>query len=682
MRQVRNLGLHLAGLQAGAALEAPAGVAHAHGRALKNQFSAELHQHGPGRLTRRLQARRYEAEGHLAHLGSNAELALARVVERHVAQVAAHAELHITGLARQYRVAHIVARIGRDGQRQVAVHARAIGAHKRAAEIEHPRKPRAAARARRVAGLPVGAGHALRIGVGKARVADLQADALAVDLPLHVGAELIQRQHGFFEHPGQYQGALLHGYRGRAALLRQVEVHGRTAQPDRLGLRALHLGGLRLSRQRQARHPPARLVAAGLGQRALPTRLDGFHQSLWHVGAQRLVRLRVQRQAVGNACQQGQIQLVGLEFALLGAALAGIGVLEAGVAAGPTQPVVGGELQVLGGDLHASAQAPRPQAALHRGQHQGLELLAQGGVHVGQRQVHGAAHPLAALDVHPGAHGPAPLRHRNAQVGMVAQARDIDPRKLRIQLPAPVLPAPAVGGQQRLAEPAHQGEAFTPFGRRRGVDAQAVAPVAIAHHDVHVLQRQGWRSAQFIGPAQRAAADDEFRLRKKPVGRRAVARPLVGQFQPRQQDAPFVRAPDVQLGALDVQLLEAKIPQRPGRNRQHHARQAQRLAPLGVEQGHISELHGRDQALGARRHRAQPHRYPQGPRGLLLQLRTVISDTRHNPAMQRPPGHRHQQCHPQQQPQRPTGEPCHRSEQARRMGSRHVHGRYWMWPGL
>ena len=380
-------------------------------------------------------------------------------------------------------------------------------------------------------------------------------------------------------------------------------------------------------------------------------RVNHLHQPLGHVGAQGLVRRLAQGHTVGNARQRSQVEQVGLELPLGRNRLAGVGELEPHVTARPAQAVIGGELQFLGEKLQPLGRPAPADAALYRGQDQRLQVLGQRGIDICQGHIGRAAHPLAALHVNPGPHRTAPLRHRHAHIGMVAQARDIHPREMGMQLPAPVLPAAPVRRENGLPEQPGQREPISPLGRRSGIDAQAVTPVAIACQDVHVLERQFRRTAQLVGPAQPSAPDEQFGLGEKPVCRRTIVSPRTGQLQPGQQNAPLWRAPDVQLGPFDIQLLEAEIPERARRHRQHHARQAQGLAPFGVKQRHIPQLDGGNQPFGTRLDGAQPHGNPQGLAGLRFQLRTVIADSRHNPAVKRPPGRRQQQAHGQQQTQ-------------------------------
>ena len=223
-----------------------------------------------------------------------------------------------------------------------------------------------------------------------------------------------------------------------------------------------------------------------------------------------------------------------------------------------------------------------------------------------------------------------------------------------------------MGAQERRAELAAQRETIAPWGRGRGVEPHVVAPMAIAQHQIDLRERQRRRAALLVGPAHGAAADGDFLLRKQPVGRAAVAAAVVGRVaaerHARHEDAPARIAPHIQLRAFQIQLLEAELEQRSRRNGRDHARQAQRLAALGVEQGDILQLDGGNQPVRAGGQRADAHGNPQSPHGPGFQRRTEISDSRHNPAMKHAPSGCQQQPEGQQQPQRPSSEHRNASE--------------------
>ena len=172
-----------------------------------------------------------------------------------------------------------------------------------------------------------------------------------------------------------------------------------------------------------------------------------------------------------------------------------------------------------------------------------------------------------------------------------------------------------------------------------------MAAVAVAQRAVDLAQDQRRCLAHAVRPAQGAAANDKFALRKQPVRNRAVAAfGVFGNLQPADENFPVSLAPDIEFGAIDHQLLEAQPPERRGRQRAQHMRQAHRHAPLFVEQADIVQLERRNQSQRAGRDAADANRHPQRLTRLDLHARTKIADTRHNPAVKQPP------AQPEQQP--------------------------------
>ncbi len=556
------------------------------------------------------------------------------------------------------------------------MHARAVGAVERAAQVEHAGKARAAARACGVAGVPGGAQFALRIGIAKAGVADLHRDAFTLHLPAHLAAQVVQQHHRVLEHVRQHQRAVGDHHRGFAGGLRQVHVHRGAAQTEWRRWRARDSGHQRIG-QCQSGHPAAQLVALRRIPRSAPVGLDGFHQAPRGIALQVVVGGLRERQARGNAGQRRQVQAIGAEFAALasGLALALASDLQAQVAPGPAQTVIGLELQSLREKFEPSQQPVTAQAPLYRRQRQRLQVRAQRGADIGQRDIGQAADRLPALHIDPGTQRAVAALERHAQIGIGAQARQVDAGEAAEQLAAPPLPMAAARAQQGLAELAADGEAFAPLLRRRGIDAQAVAPAAVAQQQVHLAQRQRRRAAQLVGPAQGAIAHHHLGLGEQPVGGAGIAGRGRRKRQPGDENAPVGGAADIEFGALDVQLLEAQAPQRARRQGQDHARQAQRGAALRIEQGHVAELDRRDQPLAARRDRADAHRYPQRARGQGFQRSAKLPDTRHNPAVKRAPAEGQHQCQRQQQTQRPPRQPRRRFEQACGVDRGFVHGR-------
>jgi len=88
---------------------------------------------------------------------------------------------------------------------------------------------------------------------------------------------------------------------------------------------------------------------------------------------------------------------------------------------------------------------------------------------------------------------------------------------------------------------------------------------AISHDGIDLAQGQRGRLAHLVGPAQGAAAHHQFGLPEKPVRHGAVAGNAFGRnLQAADKDFSVNRAPDIEFGLLNHQLLKAKPPQRSG----------------------------------------------------------------------------------------------------------------------
>ena len=130
--------------------------------------------------------------------------------------------------------------------------------------------------------------------------------------------------------------------------------------------------------------------------------------------------------------------------------------------------------------------------------------------------------------------------------------------------------------------------------------------------------------------------------------------PVLRDIESAHMDFSVGRAPDVELGLVDIQLLKAQTQQRRGRQCPQNARQAQGFAPLRVQQRHVVQFKGRDQALRMRADAANANGHPQDLAGLYLKPRTKFSDSRHNPAMQHEPAQAKEQPDRHHQPQQET----------------------------
>ena len=559
-------------------------------------------------------------------------------------------------------------------------------------EVEHARKARAGAAARRVGRGPVQAPGAGRVGVGQAHVLQPDLDALARDVPACIGLEAGQRQLRLLEHARQVQRPVGDRDTGRTTVLGQVEVGAgaRHPGPPEFGIGPVgRHAAAGQARQRQAADAALGLVrgdgrrgwlglAGGHGRRhrTLPARRQALDAAGGPQAGEQVPAGLGQGHARGQRRQRRQVQAVGLDRGRgsgTGPARQAVVVRQPHLAGGPVQAVLGAEGQVVAGDLEALRVPGRHHPAIDALQRQFGQLLAQARGHLAQAQIGGGAGHLAALDVDPGAQPPLPGAHLGAPFGEVhigLQTRDVDRRKVAVGLAAPVVPGrlagrPVAQVQQGLAHLGHQAEGLAPFGRRCRVQPQQVAAHAVAGHEMQVLQGQRRLPVQLVGPAHGAALDHEFGLREKPVRGAVVVRLRTRKIEAGDFDVALRRAPDVEHRRFDQQLFEPQPPERGDRHRRPHLGQQQGFAALRVEQAHVAQLQRRHQAeqeAGARAgtalrlgaYGAHLDRYPHSRTGPALQVGTPFADSRHNPEMQGAPGESEQgpdrQHHPQQQP--------------------------------
>ena len=227
-------------------------------------------------------------EAHAFKLGGDAELARRRR-ERKAAQVAAHLEVDRARLPALHRALDVPAHRTAQRERQVARHARGIGLHQLAAEIEHAGKAPAAVEQGSAAGpLRIEAGP--RIGVGQARIARAQLDArgraiaAGIDAPHQAGVQSLERHARQLEHAGELERAVAQGNQRLAAGFggAQVDVGALHTRAARAGQRRVRGHGGQHGFERGG-VGGCRLVCAGSGGR----RGHGFEHG--GVGGCRLV---------------------------------------------------------------------------------------------------------------------------------------------------------------------------------------------------------------------------------------------------------------------------------------------------------------------------------------------------------------------------------------------------------
>ncbi|KAF1051150.1 MAG: hypothetical protein GAK34_01619 [Delftia tsuruhatensis] len=612
--QVGNAGLDVAHLQLRIAGELAARIAHGHGGAVKHQLAGQIDQGRPGRLAMREQMGRHIFIVHVMQLGRDVELALAGLVGGYVVQVAAHLEVHRARAPGVYGLAHIVARVGGNLQRQVAVHARAVGVAQLALQVQHAGKARLPVAA--VAGMPLRAGLAFGVVIGKAQAGHLHADGLAAQLPAQAGLQAVQRDLGLLEHAGERQRrrpllCALHLQLGLAAVLVQREARVQALEAGHARRRGA-FGRCHAVDRQLLQFATGLVLLQGL-QRAAPASLELVQAAGRCQIGQVLLHLLWKRQALAQLGEDGQVNAIGLELAVLTQrplrAGAGGVVARAQIASRPVQAVARGKFQVLRSEAPAvlvlHAQPARQGLQLQR-----LQVFAP----LQLQRVHGhvghGAHGLALAQVYPGAQrAPALLQAQARGVYVLAELGQVDPREHRMGLAAPAAPVALVRGQQRLAEQAGQHEALAPAFGRRGIQAQSVAPALVAQHQVHIAQGQRRSLAQFVQPQQAAAAQRQFGLRKQPVGGGIVPAGRRADLDAGHEDSAIGRAAHHEFRTVYVDLFHAQAHQRACRNGDHHAGQAQGVCRMfGVLHHHVAQLEAGDQSLAAGRDAAYANR--------------------------------------------------------------------------
>ena len=360
---------------------------------------------------------------------------------------------------------------------------------------------------------------------------------------------------------------------------------------------------VRTPRQGQAFDPPTHVVHGPVLAVALPTGLQVMQHARRAQALQQCLRGRLQRQSLGQAREQGQVDALGQQLALHRVcvrALCGGRVAPLQVAGWPVLAIVGGKAQVVRAQFPAFAPGACLHAPMQVAQRQGVRLRPPLGVQLGQLHIGRHAHWAALAYIHPGTQAATPARHLGThQCQVRAPVGGVELWKVRVELARPALPGTRVQAEKWLAHLSHDTKAPTPTGWRTGIQAQCVVAPPVAQHDVHGLQCQCWRAVLLIQPLQAPAAHHDFCLSKQPIGQGAVVTLAGLQQQTSHPPLACGIARDVQAGRFDVQLLHPTAQHRARRYRQHHAWQLQRHLALGIEQFHLLQLHGGQQTFGA-----------------------------------------------------------------------------------
>ena len=331
-----------------------------HAGAVEHQFAFRLAQGWPGRGARGHETGRHIGIVHLADFGCNVEGAVGRVIERHLPQVAFYLEAHVPDLSGQNGRLHIIAGIGTDHQRQVAVYPLTFAPAQAAVEFQDARKPRARWAAGRIAGAPAAAELALQIGIGQAHVAKPRLDVRAVQLPGQVGAQSVHGNDGLLKHPRKTHVSFGQADFGLSALLVQIELDGRSAEAWSAGRGRAVFGrgprrlGQRVGGQRQPVGFAFGVEAAPAGFVACPVQLQVVDGALRAQLGQPVLHGGGQGQTGAEFAQGIQADLAGLQLTRYRLVARHRLVEQAQAALLPAQAAAGFEGQLLGTQLPAA----------------------------------------------------------------------------------------------------------------------------------------------------------------------------------------------------------------------------------------------------------------------------------------------------------------------------------------
>ena len=381
-------------------------------------------------------------------------------------------------------------------------------------------------------------------------------------------------------------------------------------------------------------------------QRPLPAGLQRLHQATRREQRDLSADCGRQRQAAGNLRQRRQVQPVSLEISLRRLAAPAVGVFQGQIAAGPLQAVHHGEAQGLRAELETVGALHAANPPGHLGKGQRVQLGTQTNSHILQRHIGGPPGHTSFADVSPAAQRTTAAlkiqrqRAQCLQLDKLAQAGQVRVAKVSKHLARPGRKITRRAVEKRLTKHAAGRETRPPLRWWRGIEPHRVARGGVAHHQVHGGQRQRRRAQTLVSPAHLSATHHQLGLRKKPVGRPAVAGTAVhtgGNIQTAQVNLAVSSAAKVKLGLFNHQLFKPQPQHRPGRQRGQHARQTHRRLALRVQQRDTLQLKRRDHASGPGRDAGDANRHAQRLAGNAFQLRTPFTDSRHNPAMQDQP---------------------------------------------
>ena len=646
--QIGNGGGQFTHAQVGGAAETGPGVHDLQHVAVDDQLALQIGQGRPGQLAGMLQAARHELVARLVERHVKAELArqlAAGIVlaGRQVFQIAFDLHARVADLAGLHRIAHIGTRLLAQRQRQVAMHARGIGALHARIQLDDAGEARRVRFARlQRTGAPVGLQPATGIGIGKAHIGQGGADHAILDLPEHLGIEAVEGDARLLEHAGQGHMAAAHADAHAATTFGQRKLHIGTVHARRARLVAAALGvvGPLLGLPADVRGLAHGGKAVGLVKPALPVQRERFHVAARLEGVERVEGGIAQRQAAGQLADDAQIPVVAFDMAAAAGTVGAVAQFHAHIAVVPALAAQGGEIQLLRGQRVGLVVVGRgklhAEHAAHVLQHQWRQVLCQSHIDFIQVGFDGGGAAAHLLEVGPDAHAALAAAQVDAatQAHVAAQFGQIQLGQVGIGDAGPVAPDGAVT-EQRMAPFADELDRLAPAGRRRGLQLQLVAQATVFQGGTDIGHQQRRCIALGIAPAQAALRDGDMRLRQQPVQRRTgIARFALCQLQAGNFDHAIGTPLHQQPWLLHLQPLETQ-PQR-GRQRYRGAEPGdmQAFAAAGIAQ--YQPVHG-DGRIPATLGDAQPADFDRGAEraaGQIFQCRTEGIDSRQNDEMQ------------------------------------------------
>ena len=388
------------------------------------------------------------------------------------------------------------------------MHPRTIRTLKQTLKLQIPGQPVL----RLLAHLPRTMQGALGICIGKNNLRHINFDVAAFHTPANLCLQLIHRNGGLFKHPGKMQHPGLHVQLRVTAPFCQLKFGIQPLQPR--NAYAL-LDRLRL--QRQARYTPTGPVSTAV----LPLQLQLPQFTLRGPLRHGLAPLRWQWQGLHHLRGHRQICIVQGNFCAVWVPLTPQDT-HIPIAAGPVIAVRLHKAKVL----PFEAQCLRLPICLYTAlQCTHIQIcnpcvlpLHQ---RLGQCQIHGHASQLALLHIDPCPRGTIALqRPHTPRLGPRQRGHTMQ-LKRGIPLPAPAGPGCLGRWQQRLAKSAHHLHAFAICRFRCGIQANDMVPVAVAQHQIHIVQTHGGHCSLLICEQQHAFLDHQLRLCKQPLQRGA-----------------------------------------------------------------------------------------------------------------------------------------------------------------